>query len=173
MLGRLDQAQQDEQATRVAAAIQAGADGSVELERELESPPSEPRKGCGRARRALAQPRGRGAGLGTRPGRGDPRRGREPPGPPLTRDRAGEVREAAITALATLGPDAVRPALPYLRRRLRSKDVTERVSAMRSLGEAGDTEALAAIEERADRAESADERHEAAAAAAILRAMGA
>ncbi|MET1009581.1 MAG: HEAT repeat domain-containing protein [Gaiellaceae bacterium] len=172
MLGRLDHAQQDEQATRVAAAIQAGADGSADLEGELES---------------LRRNRGRAAVVLDELSRNPEAAARAWVAGPaveilgedasrlvlsLTRDKAREVREAAITALVSLGPDAVRPALPYLRRRLRSKDVTERVSAMRSLGEAGDTEALAAIEERATSAEATDERQEAAAAAAILRAVG-
>ena len=173
MLGRLDRAQEDEQARRVAAALQAGADGSAELERELESL----RQNRGRAavvldelsRDADATVRAWVPGTAVEILDDDARRLVLS----LTRDRAPGVREAAIAALASLGPDAVRPALPDLRRRLSSKDVAERVSAMRSLAEAGDAEALTAIEERAEGAESADERHEAAAAAAVLRAVGA
>ena len=171
MLGRLDQAQQDEQATRVAA-IQAGADGSVELERELESPvrTAEGLRSCSTSSRATSEAAARAW----------------VPGPAveiLGEDASRLVPCSRATGQARSGrPRSPRwpPSAPTrcVRRFLTcgggcSKDVTERVSAMRSLGEAGDTEALAAIEECADRAESADERHEAAAAAAILRAMGA
>lgn len=173
MLERLDRAQQDEQAGRVAAAIQAGEDGGEELERELE---------------LLRQNRGRAAVVldelsrnphavvrGWVPGTAAEILGDDASRLvlSLTRDGVSEVREAAVIALVGLGPEAVRPALPDLRRRLRAKDVTERVSAMRSLAEAGDVEALPVVEERAESAESAEERHEAVAAAAALRAVGA
>ena len=173
MLARLDGAQRDEQATRVAAALEAGADGREELAHELE---------------ALRGSRGRSAVVLDELSRHDAAVVREwVPGTAaeilgadasrlilsLTRDQAVEVRDAAVTSLIGLGPEAVSPALPDLRRRLRSKDPTERIAAMRALAAAGDAQALAAIDERADQAESAEERREAAAAAAALRAGGA
>jgi hypothetical protein len=170
MLDRLDAARRDEQAERVAAAIQAGSEGSAQLERELES---------------LRQNRGRAAVVLDELSRNPdaavrawvPGTAAETLGDDasrlilsLTRDGVGEVRDAALAALTGLGPEAVRPALPHLRRKLHGGEAGERIEAMRALAEAGDADSLAAIEERGERAESAEERREAVAAAAVLRA---
>ncbi len=88
----------------------------------------------------------------------------------LTRDRDRSVREAAVNAVVSLGPEAAKPIVPDLRRRLHSKDPTERISAMSALAELGDDTALPVIEERAEAAELAEERSAAQAAALALRA---
>lgn len=87
----------------------------------------------------------------------------------LTRDRHRGVREAAVTGLALLGPEAARKASPDARRRLRSPDMAERIAAAWALAELGDETSLPLLEERAATAESADERRVARAAELVLR----
>jgi HEAT repeat protein len=147
MLDRLDRAGRDEQAARVAAALEAGDAGREELERELA---------------ALRGNRGRAAVVLDELSRSDSARVRA--WVPaigaeildedssrlllsLTRDRDVAVREAALTALIGLGPEAVAPALPDLRRRLHSKDEAERAVALKALAAAGDPDAAAALRE--------------------------
>jgi hypothetical protein len=68
----------------------------------------------------------------------------------LTRDRDPDVREAAIDELVTLDPDAARRLVPALRRRLRSTEAREPVSAMWTLAELGDRSSLPAIRRLAE-----------------------
>lgn len=63
----------------------------------------------------------------------------------MTRDRDRDVRDAAIEELVALDPDAARRLVPALRRRLRSREAHEPVSAMWTLAELGDTGSLPAI----------------------------
>ena len=172
MLDRLDNARRDEQAERVATAVQEGAEGEEALTRELA---------------ALREDRGRAAIVLDELARhGDARVRRLVPGAAveilgddasrlvlsLARDRESDVRDAAVAALVSLGPEAARPALPDLRRRLHATDPQDRIAAMRALAEVGDDQALATIEERTELADSPEERREAEAAAAALRAGG-
>jgi len=91
----------------------------------------------------------------------------------LTRDRDPDVRDAAISALVSLGSEASRLALPDLRRRLHSRSADERIAAMQALANAGDGTALTFIDECAATAESSEERRAARSAADTLRAKGA
>ena len=88
----------------------------------------------------------------------------------LARDRDADVRDAAVSALISLGPAAVHAILPDLRRRLHSKQPAERIAAMQSLAAAGDGSVLGLLEERAETAEIPEERDVARAAAAELGA---
>ena len=87
----------------------------------------------------------------------------------LTRDREPAVRDAAVTALVGLGPDAARPLVPDLRRRLHSSEADQRRAAMWALAEIGDDASLPVIEERSGAGETAMERSAARAAALVLR----
>jgi hypothetical protein len=60
----------------------------------------------------------------------------------LTRDRDAEVRDAAIEELVALDADAARKLIPSLRRRLRSRDADEPVTAMWTLAQLHDRESL-------------------------------
>jgi hypothetical protein len=60
----------------------------------------------------------------------------------LTRDRDAEVRDAAIEELVALDPGAARKLVPSLRRRLRSREPHEPVTAMWTLAELHDRESL-------------------------------
>jgi HEAT repeat protein len=60
----------------------------------------------------------------------------------LTRDRDAEVRDAAIEELVALDPGAARKLVPSLRRRLRSPEPHEPVTAMWTLAELHDRESL-------------------------------
>ena len=87
----------------------------------------------------------------------------------LTRGRDPDVRDAAVSALISLGPAAVHDVLPDLRRRLHSKAPAERIAAMQNLAAAGDGSVLGLLEERAETAELPEERDVARGAAAALR----
>jgi hypothetical protein len=87
----------------------------------------------------------------------------------LARDRDAEVRDAAVTALLGLGPEAIQIVLPDLRRRLHAKEPAERVAAMEKLAAAGDDSVLALLEERAATAAISEERDAARAATIALR----
>jgi hypothetical protein len=86
----------------------------------------------------------------------------------LTRDRDRAVRDAAVRALIELGPEAARPIVPDLRRRLHANDASERVDAMAGLARLGDRTALPVIRARAADAESPEERAAAQAAVETL-----
>ena len=88
---------------------------------------------------------------------------------PLTRDREREVRDAAVTALVGLGPEAAKPIVPDLRKRLHSDDPEERIAAMSALGELGDRSAVSVLVERAETAQLPEER---SAAERALRLVG-
>ncbi|MGH3041053.1 MAG: HEAT repeat domain-containing protein [Gaiellaceae bacterium] len=87
----------------------------------------------------------------------------------LTRDREAAVRDAAVTALVGLGPVAVRPLVPDLRRRLHSPDLENRCAAMWALADLGDGASLSVIEARSEAADTAVERSAARAAALVLK----
>lgn len=172
-LARLEGLWQDDRADAIAAAIQAGPDGETALERELELL----REDSGRAAVVLdalsrhADSRVRAwvpAGAAEILGEGGTRLILS-----LTRDRVAEVRDAAVSALVSLGPEASRLALPGLKRRLHSSSVAERIAAMKALAAAGDATALTLIDERAVAAEVPEERQAARSAAAALRERGA
>lgn len=169
-LGRLERLQRDEQADRVAAVLQAGPGAGQELADELE---------------LLRANRGRAAVVLDELSRhGDPAvRAWVPPTAAeilgdgadrlilsLTRDREPAVRNAAVSALVSLGPESSRLVLPDLRRRLHSDDPEERIAAMQALAGAGDRSALPLIAQRAEAATRPAERVAAEAAAASLRA---
>lgn len=169
-LGRLERLQRDEQADRVAAVLQAGPGAAQELADELE---------------LLRANRGRAAVVLDELSRhGDPAvRAWVPPTAAeilgdgadrlilsLTRDREPAVRNAAVSALVSLGPESSRLVLPDLRRRLHSDDPEERIAAMQALAGAGDRSALPLIAQRAEAATLPAERVAAEAAAASLRA---
>jgi hypothetical protein len=63
----------------------------------------------------------------------------------LTRDRDADVRRGAVRDLVELEPDTARRLIPYLRRRLRSRDLEEPVFALWTLAELGDRGSLAAV----------------------------
>lgn len=172
-LARLEGLWRDDRADSVAAAVEAGPDGEQVLARELDALRKEP----GRAALVLDEL-----------SRHDDRRvrlwvanasadilgdGASRLVLSLTRDRDPEVRDAAVTALVRLGPEASRLALPDLRRRLHSEEAADRIAAMRALAEAGDDSVLPVVEERAATAELVEERRAAQATAAALKAGGA
>lgn len=90
----------------------------------------------------------------------------------MTRDRNRAVREAAVAGLVRIGPDAAQRAVPDLRKRLHSRDASDRIAAMTSLGEIGDESAVGVIEERAATADTAEERAAADAAVRAIRGSG-
>jgi hypothetical protein len=170
MLGRLERLQRDEQAGRVAAALLAGPGGAKELAGELE---------------LLRADRGRAAVVLDELSRhaDSAVRAWVPPTAAeilgdgadrlilsLTRDREPAVRNAAVSALVSLGPESARLVLPDLRRRLHSDDPEERIAAIGALAGAGDRSALPQIEQRAGAAALPAERLAAEAAVASLRA---
>ncbi len=63
----------------------------------------------------------------------------------LTRDRDPAVRDGAIEELVALDPDLAQKLVPSLRRRLRSRDAQEPVTAMWTLAELGDRDSLRLI----------------------------
>ncbi len=87
----------------------------------------------------------------------------------LSRDRVSEVRDAAVSALVGVGPEASRLALPDLRRKLHSSSAADRIAAMTALAEAGDGTVLGLIDERAAVADVPGEREATRSAAAALR----
>ena len=84
----------------------------------------------------------------------------------LARDRAGAVRDAALSALLELDREAARVLVPDQRRRLHSADERERVAAVWALAELGDEIAVGVLRERAETAPTSGER--AACRAAVL-----
>ena len=172
-LERFEGLWRDDRAEAVVVAIEAGPDREARLRQELETM----RKDKGRAavvldelsrhrdRRVRAWVPGAAADvLGDRATRLVLS---------LTRDRDAEVRDAALSALIGLGPRAVQPVLPDLRRRLHSKEPAERIAAMQKLAAAGDESVLALLAERAATAALPEERDAARAATIALRAVGA
>ena len=172
-LARLEGLWRDDRADAIAAAIEAGPEGETALARELDLL----RKDRGRAAVVLdalsrhADSRVRAwipAAAAEILGEGGTRLVLS-----LTRDRVPEVRDAAVSAVVGLGPEAIRLALPDLRRRLHSSSAVERIAAMKALAEAGDTSVLGFIDQRAATADEREERDAAGSAAATLRARGA
>jgi HEAT repeat protein len=88
----------------------------------------------------------------------------------LTRDRDRSVRDAAVSALVELGPEAAKPIVPDLRPRLHADEASERIAAMAALARLGDRTALPVIRERAEAAELPEGREAARAAALVLEA---
>jgi hypothetical protein len=172
MLARFEGLWRDNRAEAVAAAIEAGPEGEARLRQELETM----RKDRGKAAVALDQlsrHRDRqvrawvpGAAADIL-GDGGTRLILS-----LARSRDADVREAAVSALISLGPAAAHSILPDLRRRLHSKEPAERIAAMQNLAAAGDGSVLDLLEERAETAELPEEREVARAAAATLRSGG-
>ena len=168
-LARLEGLWRDDRADAVAAAIMAGPDGETTLGQGLESL----REDAGRAavvldelsrhrdERVRAWVPGAAADI-----LGD---GATRLIASLARDRDAEVRDAAVTALLGLGPEAAQVVLPDLRRRLHAKKPAERVAAMEKLAAAGDDSVLALLEERAATAAIPEERDAARAATIALR----
>jgi HEAT repeat protein len=170
---RLEGLWREDRAEAVAVALEAGPDGETKLRQELEMM----RKDKGRAavvldelsrfrdRRVRAWVPGAAADV---LGDGAVRLILS-----LARDRDAEVRDAAVSALIGLGPMAVRPVLPDLRRRLHSKAAAERIAAMQKLAAAGDESVLPLLEERVATAALPEERDAARAATIALRPGGA
>ena len=172
-LARFEGLWRDDRAEAVSAAIEAGPEGEARLRQELETM----RNNAGRAavaldelsrhrdRRVRAWVPGAAADV---LGDGGTRLILS-----LTRDRDADVRDAAVSALISLGPAAVHDVLPDLRRRLHSKAPAERIAAMQNLAAAGDGSVLGLLEERAETADLPEERDVARGAAAALRSGGA
>jgi hypothetical protein len=172
-LERFEGLWRDDRAEAVVVAIEAGPDGEAKLRQELETM----RKDAGKAAVVLDElSRHRDRRVRTWvPGAaadvlGD---GATRLVLALTRDPDAEVRDAALSALISLGPTAVQPVLPDLRRRLHSKEPAERIAAMQKLAAAGDESVLALLAERAATAALPEERDAARAAMAALTAGGA
>lgn len=167
-LARFEGLWRDTRADAVVTAIEAGPDGEAALRQELKTM----RKERGRAavvldelsrhrdRRARAWVSGAAATV-----LGDDATSLILS---LARDRDADVREAALSALLDLGPAAISPVLPDLRRRLHSKEPAERIAAMQNLAAAQDDSVLALLEERAETAELPEEREVARTAAVAL-----
>jgi hypothetical protein len=168
--GKLERLWGDDRAEAVADAIEAGRDGEEALARETE---------------ALARDRGRAAIVLDELSRHKSARVRAwVPGTAvavlddgarrlvlsLTRDRDRSVRDAAVSALVELGPEAAKPIVPDLRPRLHADEASERIAAMAALARLGDRTALPVIRERAEAAELPEEREAARAAAPVLEA---
>jgi hypothetical protein len=168
-LAKLERLVGDDRAETIADAVEAGPAGAEALAREVEALRGNP----GRAAVVLDElsrhksPRVRawvpGAGAEIL-GDGAARLILS-----LTRDREPAVRDAAVTALVGLGPDAARPLVPDLRRRLHSRAAEQRCAAMWALAEIGDDASLPVIEEHSGAAETAAERSAARAAVLVLR----
>jgi hypothetical protein len=77
----------------------------------------------------------------------------------LTRDRDPAVRDGAIEELVALDPDLAQKLVPSLRRRLRSRDAQEAVTAMWTLAELGDRDSLPLIRRIAE-ADKLDHPHQ-------------
>ena len=172
-LERFEGLWRDDRAEAVVVAIEAGHDGETRLRQELETM----RKDRGRAAVVLdelSRHRDRRvrawvpAAAADVLGDGATRLVLS-----LTGDRDAEVRDAALSALIGLGPAAVQPVLPDLRRRLHSKEPAERIAAMQTLAPAGDESVSALLAERAATAALPEERDAARAAMIALRAAGA
>ena len=170
--GRVGRLGSDDRVEAVAAAIEAGPDGEAALANETD---------------ALTSDRGRAAIVLDELSRHESVRVRAwVPGAAvailddgarrlvlsLSRDRDQSVRDAAVAGLVALGPEAARPIVPDLRRRLHSEDVSERIASMAALAELGDRTALPVIRERASDTVLPEERDAAQAAVRSLEARG-
>jgi HEAT repeat protein len=168
--GKLERLWSDDRAAAIADAIEAGPEGEAWLARETE---------------ALGAERGRAALVLDELSRHKSGRVRAwVPGTAvailddgakrlvlsLTRDRDRSVRDAAVSATIELGPEAAKPIVPDLRRRLHAEDAPERIAAMAALARIGDRTALPVIRERAEAAELPEERDAARAALLVLEA---
>ena len=164
--GKIERLWSDDRAEAIAEAIEAGPEGEASLGRETE---------------ALGRDRGRAAIVLDELSRHKSGRVRAWVASTavgilddgarrlvlsLTRDRDPSVRDAAVSALLELGPEAAKPIVPDLRRRLHAENASERIAAMAALARIGDRTALPVIRERAEAAELPEERD--AARAAVL-----
>jgi hypothetical protein len=168
--GKLERLWSDDRAAAIAEAIEAGPESEASLERETES---------------LRRDRGRAAIVLDELSRAKSARVRAwVPGTAvailddgarrlvlsLTRDRDRSVRDAAVSALIELGPEAAKPIVPDLRRRLYAEEASERMAAMAALARIGDRTALPVIRDRAEAAELPEERDAARSAVLVLEA---
>jgi hypothetical protein len=172
-LAKLERVWSDDRAETIAASIEAGSDGEGSLAAETE---------------ALRKDRGRAAVVLDQLSRNKNNRvrawvpetavsiledGARRLVLSMTRDRDRSVRDAAVGALLDLGPEAAKPIVPDLRRRLHSRDASERIAAMAALSRLEDRSVLPTIRERAETAELAEERDAAAAATRALERLDA
>jgi hypothetical protein len=166
--GKLERLWSDDRVAAVADAIESGPDGEASLARETE----ELKRDRGRAAIVLDELSRHKSGLvrawvpGTAVGILED--GARRLVLSLTRDRDLSVRDAAVSALLELGPEAAKPIVPDLRRRLHADEAPERIAAMDALARIGDRTALPVIRERAEAAELLEERDAARAAALAL-----
>jgi hypothetical protein len=171
--GKLERLWSDDRAAAIAEAIEAGPGGEVSLARATE----ELRRDRGSAAIALDELSRHRSGrvrawvAGTAVGILDD--GARRLVLSLTRDRDRSVRDAAVSGLLELGPEAAKPIVPDLRRRLYADEAPERIAAMDALARMGDRTALPMIRERAEAAELPEERDAARAAALALEKQGA
>jgi HEAT repeat protein len=164
--GKFERLWSDDRASALADAIEAGPEGEASVERETD---------------ALRSDRGRAAIVLDELSRSKSARVRAwVPGTAvailddgarrlvlsLTRDRDRSVRDAAVSAVIELGPEAAKPIVPDLRKRLHAEEAPERIAAMAALARIGDRTALSVIQKRAEAAELPEERE--AARAAVL-----
>ena len=171
--GKLERLWSDDRAAAIADAIEAGPEGEASLAREIE----ELRRDRGGAAIVLDELSRHKSGrvrawvAGTAAGILED--GARRLLLSLTRDRDRSVRDAAVGALLELGPEAAKPIVPDLRRRLHAEEAPERIAAMHALARIGDRTALPVIQERAQAAELPGERDAARAAALALEEQGA
>jgi hypothetical protein len=171
--GKLERLWSDDRAAAIAEAIEAGPDGEVSLARATE----ELRRDRGSAAIVLDELSRHRSGrvrawvAGTAVGILDD--GARRLVLSLTRDRDRSVRDAAVSALLGLGPEAAKPIAPDLRRRLYADEAPERIAAMDALARIGDRTALPVIRERVEAAELPEERDAARVAALVLEKQGA
>jgi hypothetical protein len=171
--GKLDRLWSDDRVAAIAEAIEAGPDGEASLAQETE----ELKRDRGRAAIVLDELSRHKSGRvrawvpGTAVGILED--GARRLVLSLTRDRDRSVRDAAVSALLELGPEAAEPIVPDLRRRLYADEASERIAAMTALARIGDRTALPVIRERAEAAELPEERNAARAAALALEEQSA
>jgi hypothetical protein len=165
---RLESRWHDDRADDIAAALDAGPEGEVEVERETER---------------LRANRGRAALVLDELSRHESDRVRRwVPGAAaellgtggvrlilsLARDRDDRVREAAVDAVLAVDSEAARKIAPDFRRRLQSADARERIAAAWALAELRDRRSLGVLAKRARDADTPGERSAAHAAALVL-----
>lgn len=165
---RLESQWRDDRADDIAAALEAGPNGTEAVEREVA------RLGADRGRAALVLDE-LSRHESARVRRWVPQAAAEILGTgavrlvlSMARDRDDLVREAAVHAALALDREAAFTVAPDFRRRLQSADVRERIAAAWLLAELGDRRSLGVLKERARSADTPAERSAIHAATLVL-----